>query len=62
MSSVISNFSKSLIQRIGLPCTFQTSDVSQDHECRDIPGEKTMEDEMEVRNDLFRSLDLNARS
>lgn len=57
MSSALSNFFKSMIQRIGLPWTFQTSEASQGHECRDIPGEKTMEDKMEMRNGLFRSLD-----
>lgn len=62
MSSALSNFFKFMIQRIGLPYTFQTSEVSQGHEYTDIPGEKTMEDIMEMRNALFRSLDPNARS
>lgn len=62
MSSALSNFLKSMIQRIGSPWTFQTSEASEGHECIDIPGEKTMEDKMEMRNGLFRSLDPNARS
>lgn len=62
MSSALSNFFKSMIQRIGSSWTFQTNEASQDHECIDIPGEKTMEDKVEMRNGLFRSLDPNARS
>ena len=62
MSSALSNFFKSMIQRIGSSWTFQTNEASQDHECKDIPGEKTMEDKVEMRNGLFRSLDPNARS
>lgn len=61
-SSALSNFFKSMTQRIGLSWTFQTSEASQGHECIDIPGEKTMEDKMEIRNGLFRSLDPNSRS
>lgn len=62
MNSALSNFFKFMIQRIGSPWTFQTSEVSQVLECIDIPREKTMEDKMEMRNGLFRSLDPNARS
>lgn len=62
MSSALSNFFKSMIQRIGSSWTFQTSEASQNHECIDIPGEKTMEDKVEMRNGLFRSLDPNAGS
>lgn len=62
MSSTLSNFFKSMIQRIGLPWTFQTSEASQGHEYSDIPGEKIMVDKVEMRNDLFRSLDPIANS
>lgn len=62
MSSAVSNVFKCMIQRIGLPWTFQPAEASQDHECKDIPGERTMEDKMEMRNGLFRSLDPNAKS
>lgn len=62
MSSTLSSFFKSMIQRIGLPWTFHTSEASQGHEYSDIPGEKTMADKVEMRNDLFRSLDPIAKS
>jgi hypothetical protein len=51
-----------MIQRIDSPWTFQSSEASQGCECIDIPGENTVEDKMEMRNGLFRSLDPNARS
>lgn len=56
-NAALSSFFKCVIQRIGSPWTFQTGEAFQGYECRNIPGEKTMEDKMEMWNGLFRSLD-----